>query len=83
VCTRAVCAGENAGVRLQLCIITGVGTPKGIGRALAHAFLRAGYCVGGIDLAPRLELSDETLDGGPFSYAQADVANADEVRAEP
>ena len=52
-------------------------------RALAHAFLRAGYCVGGIDLAPRLELSDETLDGGPFSYAQADVANADEVRAEP
>ncbi len=79
---RAVCVGENAGVRPQLCIITGVGTPKGIGRALAHSFLRAGYSVGGIDLAPRLEPGDETLDGGPFSYAKADVANADEVRAD-
>ena len=62
-------------------IITGVGTEKGIGRALAHCFLQRGYRVGGIDLKFHNPEGDAALKqySGHFAFAKADVAKPEEV----
>ena len=58
----------------------GIALPGGIGRSLCHAFLRAGYKVGGLDVVP-LELLGENdillaaQRENNFSFATADVTD--------
>lgn len=61
---------------------TGVANPGGIGRALVHAFLGAGYAVGAVDIAP-LSDHDAALvaarDRKSFQFRCADVSKEDIV----
>lgn len=74
--------GGGSGSAGKIAIITGVGNPGGIGRALAGAFLRGGYSVGGLDLVDKLEETEGTpvkTQAGNFVYSKADVSKPDEV----
>jgi NAD(P)-dependent dehydrogenase (short-subunit alcohol dehydrogenase family) len=65
---------------MSIALITGVAAPSGIGRALAHAFLDAGYYVGAIDSieAPDLQEDFRKADG-KFSFVLADISDESSI----
>jgi len=77
-CIPAKMSGGASEPRTGLAIITGVGSPSGIGRGLAGAFLDGGWDVGGIDVLPQEEVD---LRRESFQYARADVSEPGEVSA--
>lgn len=57
--------------------MVGVAKKSGIGRDLVHAFLRNGYCVGGID---NMELEGEDLiEQSSFTFVKANITSESDV----
>ena len=68
-------------MRTSAAVITGTANPLGIGRSIAHTFVREGYRVLGIDIAPFQDLKDESSSFQEnYRHLQADISEEGDIR---